>query len=170
MKRDGFTLVEIALALLVISVGMLALIGIFPTGLQINQRAIEETQAALFAQEVFDAIRAELQRTPLDQLEGTMMLPVPGGSRVWANPNDLELVFTAPNEWLVNVYEKAGVRTVPGQPQTYVDGGIRYRLELLDTNDDNRKGVRLSIRPGQFGPTEPTYVFYTEIYNHGAAQ
>ncbi len=164
MKRDGFTLVEIALALLVISVGMLALLGLFPTGLQVNQEAINETQVALFAQEVFDGVRAELQRTPLDNLETTMRLPAPGGSRVWDNYTELDIEFT--DQWRTNAYVTAGIQGA----QTYVDAGIRYRLELLNTDDPNRRGVRLSIRPGQFGPPEPTYVFYTEVYNHGLAQ
>jgi len=61
MKADtvsGFSLVEICLALLVVTLGLLAVFGLFPSGLQANESSTADTRIALFAERVFDGMRA----------------------------------------------------------------------------------------------------------------
>lgn len=50
--KTGFSLIEITLALLVIGLGLLAVFGLFGSGLQMNSQSQQETSAALFAQQV----------------------------------------------------------------------------------------------------------------------
>ena len=163
-KKQGFTLMEIALSLLVLSVGLLALFGLFPAGLQMNKQAIDETQAALFAEEVLNGVRARAAITRWDRIRTAIQLPPPAPD-IWHQPQNLTIEATG-TEWRTLRYEKLGTREVGGTRERYLDYGIRYRLEIVDV-DARRKAVRLYVRPGEFGPEEPEYFFYTELYNHG---
>lgn len=165
MKRNnaGFTLVEIALALLVLSVGLLSLFGLFSTGLQMNKRAIDETQAALFAEEVLNGVRAQATLHPWNIIRDNIELGAPA-YHVWYRPDDL--VVLADSTWRTNRYVKLGPRGVPVS-ERYIDFGVRYRLDIIDVSGKPVYVVKLRVRPGEFGPTEPEYVFYTELYNHG---
>lgn len=162
-RTSGFTLVEIALALLVLSVGLLALFGLFPTGMQMNKRAIDETQAALFAEEVLNGVRAQAAIQRWDRIRTAIRLPPPAPD-VWYDPDSLRIEETG-DTWETIRYFKYGTRGL-GDGERYLDYGIRYRLEIID-HSDRRKIVRLYVRPGEFGPDDPTYLFYTELYNHG---
>jgi prepilin-type N-terminal cleavage/methylation domain-containing protein len=165
--KKGFTLVEVALALLVVSVGLLALFALFPAGLKLNKQAIDETQAALFAEEVLNGVRAQAATQRWDRIRTSIELPAPAPD-VWNNPDTLVIRVTpgGANSFATNRYEKLGTRAVRGQRERYFDYGVRYRLEIQDI-DELRKLVRLYVRPGEFGGEEPTYFFYTELYNHG---
>lgn len=57
-SKAGFTLMEVALALAVVVVGILALFAMISGGLDASTRAVADTQAAMFADSVFGAIRA----------------------------------------------------------------------------------------------------------------
>lgn len=166
IHKAGFTLMEIALAILVLSIGMLALFGLFPAGLQMNKQAIDETQAALFAEEVLNGVRAQASTQPWNQINNNIRLPPPTPN-VWANAQDLQIEVTGGGDdnFTTLVYFKSGTRGTSRLPQDYRDFGIRYRLEIRNI-DTYRKSVQLHVRPGEFGTTN-AYVFYTELYNHG---
>lgn len=55
--RGGFTLVEVALAVVVVAVGVLAAFALIGTGLDSSAKAVAETRAALFADDVFNSLR-----------------------------------------------------------------------------------------------------------------
>ena len=57
-NRSGFTLAETAIALLVISAGILSVFALFPVGLDNTRAASGDVEAGLFAGKVFDAFRA----------------------------------------------------------------------------------------------------------------
>jgi type II secretory pathway pseudopilin PulG len=57
-RRCGFSLAEVVLALGVITVGIVAVLGVFPTALQSNHSAQDETRAAHIAQSIFGSIVA----------------------------------------------------------------------------------------------------------------
>ena len=56
-SQSGFSMVEVALALLIISIGLLTLVGLMSGGLEMNKRSTEDTQGALFAADVFECAR-----------------------------------------------------------------------------------------------------------------
>ncbi len=56
-RRAGFSMVEVALALLVVSVGLTAIFGLFPSATTANKRAIQDTQIGLFADYVLNGLR-----------------------------------------------------------------------------------------------------------------
>lgn len=61
MKRhpDAFSLVEVVLALGVIGFALLAIIGLFPIGLQSDRASIQETRANFIAQQTFATLRSQ---------------------------------------------------------------------------------------------------------------
>jgi uncharacterized protein (TIGR02598 family) len=58
-KKRGFSLAEVVIALGVITVGIVAVLGIFPTALQTGHSAQDETRAAHIAQSVFGSLVAQ---------------------------------------------------------------------------------------------------------------
>jgi type IV pilus assembly protein PilV len=55
---DGFTLLEVLVALLVLSVGLLGLAALQTTGLSLTHQSQERTQAVIQAYDILDRIRA----------------------------------------------------------------------------------------------------------------
>jgi len=157
-------MIEIALALLVASIGLLGLFGLFPVGLQMNKTAVDETQAAIFAEQVLNGIRAQAATSRWDRIRTGVDLPAPTPD-IWKNADELRVRPTPGNESEFETlrYESRGA--LSGGTDSYVDFGVRYRLEIYDV-DSQRKSVRLHVRPGEFGSTN-TYTFYTELYNNG---
>jgi hypothetical protein len=71
-NRSGFTLVETALALLAISLGLLGIFGLARHGLRSSGEADEETRCTLFAETVIATLQAKnaelhARGTPLDE-------------------------------------------------------------------------------------------------------
>jgi prepilin-type N-terminal cleavage/methylation domain-containing protein len=57
-RRSGFSLIEVTLALLVVGVGLVALLGLFPVGLRESGLATADTSQSIFANGVLNAIHA----------------------------------------------------------------------------------------------------------------
>jgi prepilin-type N-terminal cleavage/methylation domain-containing protein len=164
-RNAGFTLVEIALALLVASIGLLGLFTLFPAGVQMNKTAVDETQAALFADQIMNGIRAQTSIEPWNQVKTAVDLPPPTPD-VWSNPNELRVRVTPGGSETFETLRYTTAGALGGTTAGYTDFGVRYRLEIDQIANSLRYAVRLKVRPGEFGTTN-TYVFYTELYNHG---
>jgi prepilin-type N-terminal cleavage/methylation domain-containing protein len=161
--RPGFTLIEIALALLVLSIGLLAVFGLFPVGIDSNRMALGETRAAMFGEEVLNGVRARAALFDWNNIAGNIILEPPSPN-MWEEPRDMRIRVVQnpdPEHFDTIIYRASGFRSDRG----YEDFAIRYRLEIDNINQYS-KAVRLKVRPGRFGSTN-TYVFYTEIYNYG---
>lgn len=160
-RRVGFTLVEIALALLVVSVGAMAILGLFPAGLEANQRAIGETRAALFAEDVLNSYRAASRRIPWQDLDSYSAPAV--AATMWSSPDDLAIRVNTPgdNTVHVNVYALF-------DDESIVEFAVRYRLRMEDVSPDIKQ-LRLEVWPGEFGQDDPdeAMVFLTELYHSG---
>lgn len=57
-KQQGFTLVEVLIAFLVMAIGLLGLAGLQVTGLRNDQSAFARSQAVLLAYDILDGLRA----------------------------------------------------------------------------------------------------------------
>jgi prepilin-type N-terminal cleavage/methylation domain-containing protein len=168
----GFTLVEIAVALLVVSVGIMAIIGLFPVGLESAKRIKDEAMILQFKDFVFATVR-ELS-TDADPVSAASwnVVESPATYQWGANPalwKDADRLCLRPN---------AGLQT-----NTYVHAGsgmeshaLRYDLVVSNCtffaalgNGRRGKAVHLRVWPGEFGPTNDVsaYIFYTEVYYYG---
>ncbi|MGB9128630.1 MAG: type IV pilus modification protein PilV [Thiobacillus sp.] len=58
MKQSGFTLLEVLVAVLVLSIGLLGLAGLMATSIRNNQSAYQRTQATWLAYDIVDRMRA----------------------------------------------------------------------------------------------------------------
>jgi type II secretory pathway pseudopilin PulG len=58
-RRFGFSLVEVVLALGVVSFAIVAILGLIPTGLQTSHSSQEETRSAQMAQSIFGSLAAQ---------------------------------------------------------------------------------------------------------------
>jgi len=59
-SSEGFTLLEVLIAVVVLSIGLLGLAGLQTTGLRNNQDAYARTQAATLANDMADRIRSNM--------------------------------------------------------------------------------------------------------------
>jgi type II secretory pathway component PulJ len=59
--KSGFTLMEVALAVSVVVIGLMALFALVSSGLDSSTKAVRDTQAAIFADNVYNGLRATSQ-------------------------------------------------------------------------------------------------------------
>lgn len=161
-SRNGFTLIEIALALLVASIGLLGVMGLFPAGISQNKLAHDETRAAMFAEEVLNGVRAQAAVMRWDQINTGIDLPPPTPD-IWNNPNSLRVRPSPGASFTTLKYETAGA--MGGSTEAYVDYAVRYNLRIIDMSALS-KAVILDVMPGEFG-NSMTNRYYMELYNHG---
>lgn len=57
--QKGFSLVEVMIALAVIAVGLIAIVGLIPQGIQSSRSAADNTLVATIVHDVFDAVRSQ---------------------------------------------------------------------------------------------------------------
>ncbi len=160
--NGGFSMVEVSLALLVAAVGLFAVIGLFPVGLEMNRKAIDETYSSFFADSVFASYKGAIQYVGWDAIESYEPIPPNtinrGADVVWKNSQSEVLIRADGN---INT-----IRFIPeNMSDDYVDHALRYRLQFSDIGT-RRKALRLEVWPGEFGAGKPE-VFYTEIFDYG---
>jgi len=143
----GFSLVEVTLALMVMAIGILSIMSLFPAGLDQNARSIADTHAAFFAEEVFGGLQAYAE-TNWDDL-ANVQLPI--ATDDW--DSGLDTIFTP--TVITNIYR-------PKSNTNYVDHALRYRLVL--TTNGLIKAAALFVWPGEFGSTNDPSMFYAEFF------
>ena len=74
-EKRGFSLAEVVIALGVITVGFVAVLGVFPAALQTGHSAQDETRAAHIAQSIFGSLVAQA-RTASGNLNNVRLLHV----------------------------------------------------------------------------------------------
>jgi type IV pilus assembly protein PilV len=95
----GFTLVEVLVALLVLSIGMLGIAALYLDSLRASRAALYRTQAVTLASDIADRIRAN--RTPIDAYDCS-------GTCVAGTGGNAVAIFDI-NAWLANLQ-----RELPG--------------------------------------------------------
>ncbi|MBP7276157.1 MAG: prepilin-type N-terminal cleavage/methylation domain-containing protein [Kiritimatiellae bacterium] len=158
-RARGFSLVEVSLALLVVSVGILGAFALIPAGLSTNRIAIEETQSAMFAETVFNAVRAQAQ------------------AGLWNNIADRRLTVDYPGTSGRAMYSSAqNIRppqifplVVKAEANSNIaDLALKYRMAVTDPVPGKVKRITLEVWPGEFpntGSNTNAYLFCTDILN-----
>lgn len=62
--RAGFSLIEIMLALAVIAIGLIAIVGLIPRGVQASREAADNTLAATLVHDAFNGLRQSAMQPP----------------------------------------------------------------------------------------------------------
>lgn len=156
----GFSLVEVALALLVVSVGLAAVFSLFPSGADSNRKAIQDTQMGLFADYVLNGFRHQAEEVTWDAVTdgGGFSISALGGTYAWSNPDPVYA-------------DQSGVRAITYRSvsdSAIEEMAFRYQLRIYPVaGRPNVKALVLNVWPGAYGVLAGTNVFYTEVYNYG---
>lgn len=153
-RPGGFSLIEVVLALLVASVGIMSLTGLLSGGLSMSERAVQEARIALFAEQVLNAARAKAAAGPAKPLELDFPPPLPVEG-MWAQPKDLRVQGTGADfaaiEYVAAVSNSTGKVSIP-------EFGLRYRLRQEAVSAMITE-VHLEVMAGIKGPAETNRFF-----------
>lgn len=90
--KAGFSLVEVALALLVVAVGITTAFSLFPEGMRLTRASVNNTEVALFADYVFSTMDMICQ---IDAVDG----------HVWYSRSDVIAAMNDSNDLLKSDYQ-----------------------------------------------------------------
>jgi type II secretory pathway pseudopilin PulG len=131
----GFSLVEVVIALGVISFALVAIIGLLPIGLATNRGTIQETRANHLAEEVFSTLRS--------QTFTSVNLTLLGSA---AGPIDLSAENTAPGATGVTLHADYGGQFVGTNEYFTIELRFRNTPAGLITGTANEVHVQISAR------------------------
>ena len=171
----GVVMIEVALAILVLAIGVLSVFLLFSRGLDQSTQAIADTQTALFADSVLGGLRATARRTaesatPMawehfweDFSQGHTGLLV-AADYIWKYPIEIrgDGLYT-------NIYTNLSFHAT--SVTNIIDHALRYRINIQYihpfTDYTNKVAITLSVWPGQYGPTNSAQaeIFYSEYRN-----
>lgn len=152
--QGGFSLVEVALALLVVAIGLTAVFGLFPAGMQSSRAAVEETEMAEFADFVFEALEVLAARDWNDLtdagLNGAALRPVVSTRIMGDTPTpDQKIRAASPNDPNLFVWQPANTELTT-LLVSQVLTRFTYALQISDVPGFNGvvRSARLQIWPG----------------------
>jgi prepilin-type N-terminal cleavage/methylation domain-containing protein len=180
-RGQGFTLIEVALAVAVVAVGVLGLFALISTGLDASAKATATTQAAFFADATMNAMRAECASASA------------AGSTNWKNfvqgmmnrQTNFFLTVAAANAWRGTVTvvlppagsasRKLSLTNAPfhsASLQTITSGYLWYSLGITQSTNSGRTTANVTLglwpRGGSAAPASaPTIVYYSEFPDMG---
>lgn len=188
-RASGFTLIEITLALLVVSTGILAIMAIFVSGMDQGRRSTVEDRMASFGEVVLAGIRHNADRNWNNFASED--IPPAIGDDLWSagfrvktpNGTSFDNEIFAPSKYGAGAVADGFLATavfaneaVPGM----ADHAFRYTIITPDVVITNiysatgefavtNKGVILYMFHGEFGGvTNPATWSYTELFNFEA--
>ena len=144
MSKRGFTLMEILLALLIISIGMVSITGLLTSTLGAGSKARDDLQMVSFADMVLNQLHAETWETVT---AGSITVTDYGGNPLTIAPG---------------IQARHTVRARGKDDQQRDRFTVTYRLDF--TADTDRIEAVLRVWPGYSDAGPPT-LFQTEIYN-----
>ena len=156
-RRAGFSMVEVALAILVLSVGLLAVFGLFGDALETNKSTIADTQAALFADEVLNGFKAAAL-TNITTWASYLQSITLSNPAIWQASVPIQV---SSNSVRTNQYKYKS-----GSMAGVTDYAYRYQLSVGAASGANVQGVTLQVWPIGVA-SNAALVFYTEVYNYG---
>jgi len=156
-KRQGFSLVEVTLAMMVAAIGMFSVISMFTAGLDQNIRSKNDTQAAFFADEVFNGLLAasEVSWASIGENNGITNLII-AADQAWDKPETLDVIID--NNIHTNVYRLCVDNNIENH-------AFRYSLSVK-RKDICTKSATLCVYPGEFGTTNDPQAFYMLVFNY----
>lgn len=153
-RRAAFSLIEVNMAILIIAIGMLSLMSLFPLGLRESSLAHGDMLQAATADYILGRVRAEAQQVT--------------AFSEWRNTD-------AMRNRLAGEFTRSGIGTLPNFPG---DGDcMRYRLRIdrsqrqqiggIDTRSDWIYGIAVQSTERRSGDFVGNTWFYTEVIFHG---
>ena len=153
---QGFSLVEVTLAMMVAAIGLFSVVSMFTAGLDQNIRAKSDTQAAFFADEVFNGLLAASESSwSAIGVNGGKTNLIIAADGTWKNFETLDVIMD--NNIHTNIYSTAN---------TGIENhSFRYSLGI-EKKDRCIKSATLCVYPGEYGSTNDPHVFYMDMFNY----
>jgi len=148
-SNKGFTLIEIMLALLVVSVGVVAIIGLLGSALDASSKAHDDLVVVSFADMVLNYCHAE----PFENI-------ATAGSQAMPDQEGVVQQIAIGSRSLFQGFLPRWGFSQGSPAQEYA---VTYELETVAISA-NVKALTLKVWPGRDTSGEPR-VFYTELYN-----
>ncbi len=142
-QQRGMTLIEILVAIVVLSIGLLGLAGLQLKGLQVNQGSIYRWQAAILAEDIADRMRAD----QTSALNGCYV--VTGGAPAACATGG---TLAAINDWLQRI------KTLPNGTATIAAGATANQVTISVSWLDTRAGAAVNQTT-----TQDSFVLNTEF-------
>lgn len=136
----GFTLVEVMIALLIFSIGLLGLVGLQSTAIQDNSRAYYRMQANFLAYDMLDRMRANRA----EAITGTYNIPVgPVPSATSCNGSSATCSETAIANWDRREWKQLLAQTLPAGNGSVTQSGSGETSQFVIRVqwDDDKDGV-----------------------------
>ena len=176
MKRFGFTLIEVNLAIFVMAVGVLSLVSLYSFGYRENQQSAEDVQAAAVSEYCLNAMVAALSSTNMSWTawRGLGMQPANGwgeyaGDGTGSGTSDNDGTGTVrpntnPSALAEGVFNR--VMSAAGFSASFNVGDLCVGIVL--TPSSNYRTYSVAVRCGRRAATlvnQPLY--YSEVYYQG---
>lgn len=116
--RAGFSLIEVVLAIGIIAISLVAILGVFPTGLSSNRTSVSDTRAAALGDAVFATIDAQTNTFSSVNCYGTTL--------------DLASLTTTDSKTLYASYPSTSEPTISADPAL---ADWIYTIEMKFDND-----------------------------------
>ena len=123
-RQRGMTLIEILVAIVVLSIGLLGLAGLQLKGMQVNQGSIYRWQAAMLAEDIADRMRTDQASALNNQYQVTANVPAGTGS------TQTQAVVT---EWLQRVQTLPGGKADIGTATGPSNNQVQIKITWTDT-------------------------------------
>ena len=158
--RAGFSLIEVALALLVVSIGLVAAVGMLPGSLDNSKRASDDTQAALFADYVLNSLRTLASATNVAVTR-------------WGDINSSgpSIPIAAPDMWdqgsSMTIQPGGGIKTLVFRPKADKDieeMTLAYEFTISDLVPDVSKRAELKVWINSQRNTNTLQRYYAYLY------
>lgn len=178
MRRTGFTLVEVTLAMSVMAVGTLGLVALYSFGYRENQQSLEDVEAVAVAQMNVNAMVAALSSTNMTwtQWKNIGTLPSTGwgkyagdGTTTGVSENDgteIANPLSNPSAEAQSVF--SAVMSAAGMGGSFDDQGMAVGIVVTPDDPDCPRRYSIALRCGRRAATllyQPLY--YTEVAFQG---
>ena len=173
LVRDssGLIMVEVALAVVVLAIGVLAVFSLFSSGLDLTRKTSADTQSVLFAEGVMASLRTQSAQSSgstnwvsfwQDLADGKTNLPAPLS-------NDPKLIIRGDGVLVTNSFANNPLHDMTA---TNINHVLRSQMLIRLRNDDgftNAAAVTLKVWEGKFGTTndDDALILDTEFANAG---
>ncbi len=170
MNKSGFSLVEVALAVLLVGIGLTTIFALFPLGLQQSDGAIQDTQEAMFVDYVFNTIEGNcLTNTSWTvwsddvkfvnmALKGIDSNLVPGNG-TWQNYTEDGIVGRR-----VQCTNLADAIEYPDQGALGFSRYLRYELKIKNMDRSGTlKKIEMSVKSGRYGKFDFPQTYLTRV-------
>ncbi|MGN0847621.1 MAG: hypothetical protein ACI4RA_09590 [Kiritimatiellia bacterium] len=154
IRKLGFTLMEVNLAIFIMATGVLAMVSLYPLGYRENQQSRDDVWAASEADRIFNQLHAALSERSIkwnDWLSAVRSLKNSAGN--WELYCDANNGYVPKNKSQINSLARAALSGVAGIA----------RQRPSDLNLDSKRAYAVVVQPGRITHNGQTVEDYSRV-------